>query len=180
MDAHKHSRGRAVVVSGEAWSTGAARLSARGALRIGAGLVTLLSPTSALMVNATHLEAVMLSPFDSDAELTALADQADAAVIGPAAGVTPVTRANVFALARTGAALVVDADALTVFRDRPGDLFNALDRDDVMTPHPGEFERIFPGLLAASTHRIARRARGGRSGRGHRPAQGTGHGHRRS
>jgi len=151
---HKHARGRLCVVSGEQLSTGAARLAARGGLRIGAGVVTVLSPPSALAVNAAHLEAIMLRGFETDAELAAAADSADAVVIGPAAGVTPQTRARVFALARTGAALVLDADALTVFRDKPADLFKALDRDDVLTPHLGEFERVFPGLLKKSAHRI--------------------------
>ena len=61
---HKHSRGRLIVISGEMWSTGAARLAARAGLRIGAGLVTLLSPPDALLVNAANLEAVMLAPFE--------------------------------------------------------------------------------------------------------------------
>jgi hydroxyethylthiazole kinase-like uncharacterized protein yjeF len=157
---HKHARGRLIVVSGEAWSTGAARLAARGALRIGAGLVTVLSPAEALPINAAHLEAVMLRPFETDLELEQAAADVDAAVIGPAAGVTDTTLLNVLALARTGAALVLDADAITVFRDDPEELFSVLDRDDVLTPHPGEFERLFPGLLAASPERItaARRA----------------------
>lgn len=154
FDAHKHNRGRLKVVSGEAWSTGAARLSARGALRIGAGAVTVLSPPGALAVNAAHLEAVMLAPFESDADLAAAAEEADAVIIGPAAGVGEVTARNLQALARTGAALVVDADALTSFRFDPEDLFACLDRDDVLTPHPGEFERVFPGVLAKSPERI--------------------------
>ena len=152
--AHKHSRGRLIVISGDAWSTGAARLAARAALRIGAGLVTLLSPPDALMVNAAHLEAIMLRPFETETELEAAASDVEAAVIGPAAGVTEATLSNVLALARTGAALVVDADALSVFRDEPDELFQALDRDDVLTPHPGEFERVFPGLLKAAPERI--------------------------
>ena len=86
-NSHKHSRGRLIVISGEMWSTGAARLAARAGLRVGAGLVTLLSPPSALMVNAAHLEAVMLRPFETDVDLEAAATEADAAVIGPAAGV---------------------------------------------------------------------------------------------
>ncbi|HEX4198538.1 MAG TPA: NAD(P)H-hydrate dehydratase [Caulobacteraceae bacterium] len=152
---HKHSRGRVIVVSGEMWSTGAARLSARAALRIGAGLVTLLSPPDALLVNAAHLEAVMLRPFDTDVELEAAGADVDAAVIGPAAGVDEATVSNLFALARTGAAIVIDADALTAFRDDPDELFSVLDRDDVLTPHPGEFERIFPGLLKAAPERVS-------------------------
>jgi hydroxyethylthiazole kinase-like uncharacterized protein yjeF len=158
--AHKHSRGRLVVVSGEAWNTGAARLSARAGLRMGAGVVTLLSPTEALAVNASHLEAVMLRGFDTEVELEQLAADVDAAVIGPAAGVNETTLLNVLALARTGAALVIDADAITVFRDDPEELFSVLDVDDVLTPHPGEFERLFPGLLKDAPERItaARRA----------------------
>jgi len=151
---HKHARGRLIVVSGEMWSTGAARLAARAGLRIGAGMVTLMSPPDALLVNAAHLEAVMLAPFDTDVELEAAADAADAAIIGPAAGVTEATVSNLFALARTGAAIVIDADALTAFRDDPAELFSVLDRDDVLTPHQGEFERVFPGLLKASPERI--------------------------
>jgi hydroxyethylthiazole kinase-like uncharacterized protein yjeF len=155
VDAHKHARGRLIVVGGEAWSTGAARLSARGALRIGAGLVTLLSGPEALMINAAHLEAVMLKPFETELELEAAASSVEAAVIGPAAGVTEATLSNVLALARTGAALVLDADALTVFRDDPSELFSILDRDDVLTPHAGEFERVFPGLLKSEPERIS-------------------------
>jgi hydroxyethylthiazole kinase-like uncharacterized protein yjeF len=157
---HKHARGRLIVVSGEAWSTGAARLAARGALRIGAGLVTVLSPPEALAVNAAHLEAIMLRPFETDLELEQAAAEIDAAVIGPAAGVNEATLLNVLALARTGAALVLDADAISIFRDDPEELFSVLDRDDVLTPHPGEFERIFPGVLGAAPERItaARRA----------------------
>ena len=151
---HKHDRGRLIVVSGEAWSTGAARLSARAALRIGAGVVTVLSPPEALRSNAAHLEAVMLRPFETDLELEQAAADVDTAVIGPAAGVDEGTLLNVLALARTGAALVLDADAITVFRTDPDELFSVLDRDDVLTPHAGEFERLFPGLLKAAPERI--------------------------
>jgi hydroxyethylthiazole kinase-like uncharacterized protein yjeF len=152
--AYKHSRGRLIVVSGEAWRTGAARLAARGALRIGAGLVTVLSPPDALEINAAHLEAVMLAPFETEQELEEAAGAAEAAVIGPAAGINDSTLANVLALARTGAALIIDADALTVFRDDPEELFTALDRDDVLTPHPGEFERVFPRLLKSAPNKV--------------------------
>jgi hydroxyethylthiazole kinase-like uncharacterized protein yjeF len=154
LDAHKHARGRLKVISGEMWSTGAARLSARGALRIGAGAVTVLSPPGALAVNAAHLEAVMLAPFGAEADLAVAAEEADVVIIGPAAGVGEATVGNLQALATTGAALIVDADALTSFRHDPEALFACLDRDDVLTPHPGEFERIFPGLLAKSPERI--------------------------
>jgi hydroxyethylthiazole kinase-like uncharacterized protein yjeF len=144
-----------VVVSGPMWSPGAARLAARAGLRVGAGLVTVLSPTGALSINAAQLEAVMVRGFETDAELERAAGEVDAAVIGPGAGVNNATALNLMALARTGAALVVDADALTVYRDDPEALFSLLDRDDVLTPHVGEFERVFPNLLAQSPDRIA-------------------------
>lgn len=144
---HKHMRGRLGVVSGGALSTGAARLSARAGLRVGAGLVKVFCPPDAAPVLAVALEAVMLASFATPDQLQALADPMDAVVIGPAAGLSESTVLNLAALARTGAALVVDADALTLFRDRPEQLFAWLDRDDVLTPHEGEFERLFPGLL---------------------------------
>ncbi len=89
---HKHSRGRVIVVSGDVATTGAARLAARGALRIGAGLVTVLTPPDALLVNGAHLEAVMLRPFETDVELESAAAVVDAAIIGPAAGVNEFHR----------------------------------------------------------------------------------------
>ena len=153
-NSHKHARGRMIVVSGEAWNTGAARLAARAGLRMGAGLVTVLSAPDALPINAAHLEAVMLRPFGTEFELELACADADAAVIGPAAGVSESTLLNTLALARTGAALVIDADAITVFRDDPEELFSALDVDDVLTPHLGEFERLFPGILMATPERI--------------------------
>ncbi|MGO4686513.1 NAD(P)H-hydrate dehydratase [Brevundimonas sp. 2YAF1] len=147
-EAYKHKRGRLGVVSGGALSTGAARLAARAGLRIGAGLVKVFCPPDAAPVLAPTLEAVMLASFSTGEQLAALAQLMDAVVIGPAAGLTEATAANVAALARSGAALVIDADALTLFRDRPSDLFACLDRRDVLTPHEGEFERLFPSLLA--------------------------------
>jgi hydroxyethylthiazole kinase-like uncharacterized protein yjeF len=153
--AHKHERGRLIVVSGPVYSTGAARLAARAGLRVGAGLVTVLSPQGALAVNAAQLEAVMVRGFETDDDLARAADEVDAAVIGPGAGVGGQTALNLMALARTGAALVVDADALTVHRDDPEALFDLLDRDDVLTPHAGEFERVFPGLLASAPDKVA-------------------------
>ena len=157
-EAHKHARGRLGVVSGDALSTGAARLAARAGLRIGAGLVKVFCPPDAAPVLAPSLEAVMLASFAGADELAALALPMDAMVIGPAAGLTEATAANVAALARTGAALVIDADALTLFRERPDALFACLDQDDVLTPHEGEFERLFPGLLAEGRETAAVKA----------------------
>jgi hydroxyethylthiazole kinase-like uncharacterized protein yjeF len=163
--AHKTERGRMAVVSGDALSTGAARLAARAGLRIGAGVVTVLSPPDACAVNAAHLEAVMLKPFADRAELLRAAGACNVAVIGPAAGITAETRLNFLALAASGPALVIDADIFSVFRDAPDALFKVLKPSDVMTPHAGEFDRIFPGLLKSSPEKIsAARAAARRAG----------------
>lgn len=146
---HKHNRGRLGVISGGLTSTGAARLAARAGLRAGAGLVRVLAPPEAIPALAPALEAIMLSSFENIETLEALARPLDAIVIGPAAGLDARTRANLTALSRTGAALVVDADALSVFEGEAAALYAVLDQDDVLTPHEGEFERLFPGLLAA-------------------------------
>lgn len=171
-ETHKHARGRLGVVSGDALHTGAARLAARAGLRSGAGLVRLLCPPDAVEVVAPALQAIMLSAFDGARDLARQAEPLDAVVIGPAAGLTLQTLDNILALAEVGAALVVDADGLSIFEDRPGDLFAVLDRDDVLTPHEGEFERLFPGLLAegreAAAIEAARRAAGVVVLKGHR------------
>lgn len=154
-DTHKHRRGRLGVVSGGALNTGAARLAARAGLRIGAGLVRILCPPDAGPVIAAAVEAVMVSDFATSDALKALAQPLDCVVIGPAAGLTEATAHNLAALAETDAKLVVDADALTQFRERAQDLFACLDDQDVLTPHEGEFERIFPGLLAGGRETAA-------------------------
>ncbi|WP_417493019.1 NAD(P)H-hydrate dehydratase [Maricaulis sp.] len=153
---HKHQRGRLVVFSGGASSTGAARMSALAGLRSGAGLVTLASPASALLVNASALTAVMLKRWDADAGTGELLSglRATAAVIGPAAGVGEATRRAVLEALAQPAPMVLDADALTSFEADPQTLLTQLRPQDVITPHAGEFERIFPGLLGRSANHI--------------------------
>ena len=155
---HKHSRGRLGVVSGGPLNTGAARLAARAGLRIGAGLVRIFAPTEAAPIVAGAVEAVMVADFSGPDALARLAEAFDAVVIGPAAGLTETTAHNLAALGRTGAVLIVDADALTLFKGRTKELFDHLDRDDILTPHEGEFERLFPGLLAEGRETAARQA----------------------
>jgi hydroxyethylthiazole kinase-like uncharacterized protein yjeF len=155
VEGHKYGRGHAVVVSGDLAATGAARLAARAALRAGAGLVTVASPTGALAVNAAALTAVMVRAVDTPAQLAVLlADKRlNACVIGPGAGVGERTRQLVLAVLQSGCAAVLDADALTSFADRPALLFDAIKRDGagdvVLTPHTGEFGRVFSSLSGA-------------------------------
>ncbi|WP_296576968.1 NAD(P)H-hydrate dehydratase [Phreatobacter sp.] len=163
-DGHKYHRGHAVVVSGGLARTGAARLAARGALRAGAGLVTLASPPEALAVNASHLTAIMLERMDGPSGLAAsLADRRRNAVcLGPALGTGEATRALVAEALASGAATVIDADGLTAFAADPAALFAGIrawpDRPVVLTPHAGEFVRLFgadPGLAKPDAARRA-------------------------
>ena len=148
---HKYSRGHALVLSGGPWTTGASRLSARAALRVGAGLVTLASPREALGINAAHLTAVMLTPCDSPADLAAILHdhRKNALVMGPGAGVGKATMDLVLEALRSDPpdrALVLDADALTSFADDPRVLGAAIKRAGkpvLLTPHEGEFYRLF-------------------------------------
>lgn len=161
-DQHKYRRGHAVVVSGAAHQTGAARLAAISALRVGAGLVTMASPKAAMAANEAHLTAVMLAEADDALALgRLLADRRKNAVcIGPAAGVGPETRAKVRAALASGAAVVLDADALTSFAPDPEELFDAIaeipGRSVVMTPHEGEFARLFKDLATGADSKCER------------------------
>jgi hydroxyethylthiazole kinase-like uncharacterized protein yjeF len=149
VEGHKYARGHAVIVSGGHSTTGAARLAARGALRAGAGLVTIASPNDALAVNAASSLAVMVRPVDGPLELAGfLADtRRNAVVLGPGGGVGPAMREKVRAALASDAAVVLDADALTSFADEPVALFSAIakraGRGVVLTPHEGEFSRLF-------------------------------------
>ncbi|SEL01117.1 yjeF C-terminal region, hydroxyethylthiazole kinase-related/yjeF N-terminal region [Roseovarius azorensis] len=149
-NAHKYSNGHALILTGGAGRTGAARLAARGALRIGAGLVTLAVPGSAQQEVARQITALMLQRLEDGAELAALlADRRiNALCLGPGLG---VTRARELVEVVCGGAeprpTVLDADALTAFGDTPEELFAMLHERCVLTPHAGEFARLFPDIV---------------------------------
>lgn len=158
IDGHKYDRGHCVVTSGGPTRTGAARLAARAALRVGAGLVTLAAPGSALSVAAAHLTAVMLARCDDAAGLAALlADRRlNAVALGPGGGVGEGLRAMVLAALASPTAATLDADALTSFAARPEELFSAIRGRAgpvVLTPHEGEFARLFG---ASPANKLAR------------------------
>jgi ADP-dependent NAD(P)H-hydrate dehydratase / NAD(P)H-hydrate epimerase len=152
IDGHKYARGHAIVVSGDLAATGAARMSARGALRAGAGLVTLASPRDALAVNASALTAVMVQAIDTVVEFAELLNdkRLNACVIGPGAGVGERTCDFVLTALSAKRHLVLDADALTSFAGAPDRLFEAIrsepDPQVVLTPHEGEFPRLFSDI----------------------------------
>lgn len=147
-ESHKYSHGHAVVVSGGWAATGAARLAALSALRVGAGLVTVAAPTEALDILGAALTSVMVRQADGTEGLDALmADPRKSAIlIGPGNGLDGITRARALAMLKLGRAVVLDADALSIFADRPDDLFAAVAGPTILTPHDGEFSRLFPDL----------------------------------
>jgi len=153
VEGHKYSRGHAVVVSGGLVSSGAARLGARGALRAGAGLVTIASPREALAVHAAALDAIMVRPVEGAGELAAFLSDArrNAVLLGPGGGVGAAMREQVMAALAGERGVVLDADALTSFAEAPETLFAALrkraDGATVLTPHGGEFARLFKVLV---------------------------------
>lgn len=149
---HKYSRGHVWVASGGPSSTGAARLAARAALRIGAGVVSIASPPSAVAINAAHVTAIMVKRAAEPEDFAAcLADERSSAMlIGPGFGIGERCRDVVLALLATGKPLVLDADALTSFEADPQTLFGAIKGPVVITPHEGEFRRLFPMIDAAA------------------------------
>ncbi len=153
---HKYNRGHCVVISGPASATGAARLAARGALRVGAGLVTVVGDASAVPVLSASLTSIMVREAAAPAALAALLEDAryNAVVIGPGNGIGQATRDRVAVATAALASTVLDADALTSFADEPDRLIKLLTPRCVLTPHEGEFDRIFPGLLKQTPNKI--------------------------
>lgn len=157
-DTHKYQRGHALVRGGYPM-TGAARLAALGAARAGAGLTTVAVPAESLAIYASHLLSVMVQPLAQPADLSALLEDGrhTALLAGPGLPDDPITRDTVLTLLGTGKPCVLDAGALTAFRYDPETLFRAIEGPCVLTPHEGEFQRLF-GLDDADKLSRARRA----------------------
>ncbi|WP_143526164.1 NAD(P)H-hydrate dehydratase [Roseivivax lentus] len=162
--AHKYDHGHALVLSGGAGRTGAARLAARGALRIGAGLVTLGVPGAAQLEVAMQVTAIMLRRCEDGAALTALLEDGrlNALCLGPGLSLARARALVPVALAEPARSVLLDADALTAFADDPDALFAALHPRCVLTPHGGEFARLFgaPGDDRVASVRAAARLSG--------------------
>jgi len=169
LDAHKYSRGHVAVFGGNATATGAARLAAMAAARAGAGAVTLLSPAGALAVNAMHITSIMLRRRDEIDDTLAFmaARKVSAVVYGPGLDQDATTAATLVDLlgrvsAPTG--VVVDASALTAVAVEPQPFFKAVSAHSissslVLTPHEGEFARLFPDLAENASLSKLERAR---------------------
>jgi hydroxyethylthiazole kinase-like uncharacterized protein yjeF len=151
-DGHKYDRGHAVVVSGPMESTGASRMAARAALRIGAGLTSLATSKAAFYINAAQVTSIMLAVYEGATGLGEVFQsdrRRNAVLIGPGAGVSQDTRDNVAAVLGSEAVAVIDAEGLTAFEGRSQELFTLIQNRNaatILTPHRGEFDRLFPEL----------------------------------
>ncbi|MCZ8183684.1 MAG: NAD(P)H-hydrate dehydratase [Beijerinckiaceae bacterium] len=163
-DVHKFRKGHVLAISGPEFRTGAARLSAFAALHAGAGLVTLAGEAAALRVHAAHLSAIMLAEIEQgegeDSGLRTLMKNSrfSAALIGPAAGIGPETRRKLAVLLEAGLPAVIDADAITALGNQPEWLAGRSRAGAVLTPHAGEFIRLFGQDVAGSKVEITRAA----------------------
>lgn len=146
VDTHKYQRGHALVVGGRVM-TGAARLAATACARMGAGLVTVAAPLLSWPIYASALTSIMVHPVRESGSLgDILADaRINVVVLGPGAGISELTRRQALQILQGERAVVLDADAISVFGNDPQVFFDAIQGPCVLTPHDGEFNRVFPG-----------------------------------
>jgi ADP-dependent NAD(P)H-hydrate dehydratase / NAD(P)H-hydrate epimerase len=158
---NKYGRGHALLYGGYPL-TGAARMAARAAARSGSGLTTVAVPEHAFTIYASALTSIMVQPLAQNEDFARLLTDPryTAFSIGPGAGVSDATRARALAMLQTGKPVVIDADAISVFASRTDELFQAIRGDCVITPHEGEFKRIFDdtGDKLTRARRAARRS----------------------
>jgi hydroxyethylthiazole kinase-like uncharacterized protein yjeF len=161
-DAHKYKRGHALIAGG-AVMTGAARLAARAAARAGAGLVTVAAPQTVFAIYATSLTGVIVQPVGSVNDFAALlADKRrNAILLGPGLGTGTETGELVRAALATRRSVVLDADVFAAFAGRADELINAIGGPTLLTPHQGEFARLFAdaGDKLSSARQAARTSR---------------------
>ena len=148
VDDHKYARGHATILGG-ATATGAARLAALAARRVGAGLVTIAAPRAALAIYQGAEPGNLIAEADDAPAFARLLEdpRRNALLLGPGSGVADRTRDAVLAALATRRSVVLDADAITVFADDPKRLFAAIAGSVLLTPHAGEFRRLFPDLI---------------------------------
>lgn len=150
-DANKYTRGHALILGGPVM-TGAARMAALAARRMGAGLVSIAVPSAAFPIYASSIEpGTLISSFNTLKEFKKILsdERKNVCILGPGAGLGKATRDKVMAALKARKRVVLDADALTAFKDSPTALFKSLEGfsdDAVLTPHGGEFARLFPDL----------------------------------
>lgn len=156
-DAHKHCYGHAAIVSGPAGQGGAARLAARGALRIGAGVVSVVCNTVAVPEHAAQLNAIMIKPYSTQNDILAClrAIRPQAVCIGPNLGLALPSQVLLSQTLMLGIPMCIDADAITLLADTSITLPAILHPHSVLTPHEGELRRYIPQAFAKTSCRVS-------------------------
>ena len=156
-DAHKHRYGHAAVVSGPAGQGGAARLAALGALRIGAGVVSVLCRADAVPEHAAQLNAIMVKPYVKTAEFAAHLAKVNpqAVCIGPNLGLDRASEGLLRDVLLLGLPTCYDADAITLMANPSVPLPSISNSQSVLTPHEGELRRLIPEVFAETSCRRA-------------------------
>ena len=160
-EGHKYNRGHLLVVAGGMEKSGAAKLAAEAALRAGAGLVTILCPVEALTAYAESVKSIMLHALGDESSFreSLKAPHCDTLVIGPGNGVGEVTRQHVLTALSLHKKLVIDADAITSFKEQRDELWKAIaENTAVLTPHEGEFKALFSELTGTRNERAIKAA----------------------
>ncbi|AEC19499.1 carbohydrate kinase, YjeF-like protein [Pusillimonas sp. T7-7] len=144
LEGHKYQRGHALVVGGRLM-TGAARLAAMACARVGAGLVSIAAPAAVWPVYASNMTSIMVHLLRESGALDEILTDGriNVLVVGPGAGVSDLTRTHALQALASGRSVVLDADAISVFGSDPQALFAAVAGPCVLTPHEGEFNRLF-------------------------------------
>lgn len=155
---NKYDRGYAIIGGGGIASTGAARISARCALRSGSGLVSVACDAESLPVYASSLQAVMTKITGNTEEFAKLIEdkKVTAIALGSGAGVTEKTKQFVLCALAKNKPVIIDADAITIFSDNPHLLFSSIKSPCILTPHEGEFARLFGTLIDENESKEAR------------------------
>lgn len=158
IEDHKYKRGHSIVLGGDIAHSGAALLAAEAALRVGSGLVTQLVPQSALAVYATASKKAVMTRAVEEMSGFLEDERANAWLLGPGLGIGKTTREKVIAVLKWRKKTVLDADTLSSFAGDSVALFEALHQDCLLTPHEGEFARLFPQLTGTKLERAQQAA----------------------
>jgi len=148
ISGHKYSRGRVVVHGGQKEFTGATILSAQAALRTGTGSVKIICSKNTLQIYSLKFPSVLKTEINNIYQLEKFLkkEKITSILIGPGAGSNKKVKEIVKLILRKVKYAVIDADALTCFKNDLKSLYNLLDKNKIITPHLGEFHRIFPTI----------------------------------
>ena len=145
---HKYSRGRVIIFGGTKEYTGATILSAQAALKTGTGSAKIICTKNTIQVYSVKFPSVLKKEINNIGELAKFLskEKITSMLIGPGAGLNKKIKENTKLILKKVKYVVVDADALTCFKNEPGSLYKLLDKNKIITPHQGEFNKIFPKI----------------------------------